>query len=75
MGVRVAVAGATGAVGREMLRTLAERQFPCNEVFALASAKSAGKELSYGDDKIVKVQTLDKFDFSQADIALFFSRW
>jgi len=71
MGVRVAVAGATGAVGREMLRTLAERQFPCDEVFALASAKSAGKELSYGDDKIVKVQTLDKFDFSQADIALF----
>jgi aspartate-semialdehyde dehydrogenase len=71
MGVRVAVAGATGAVGREMLRTLAERQFPCDEVFALASSKSAGKELSYGDDKIVKVQSLDKFDFSQADIALF----
>ena len=71
MGVRVAVAGATGAVGREMLRTLAERQFPCDEMFALASAKSAGKELSYGDDKIVTVQSLDKFDFAQADIALF----
>jgi len=71
MGVRVAVVGATGAVGREMLRTLAERQFPCDEVFALASAKSAGKELSYGDDKIVTVQSLDKFDFSNADIALF----
>ena len=71
MGVRVAVAGATGAVGREMLRTLAERQFPCDEIFALASAKSAGKELSYGDDKIVTVQSLDKFDFAQADIALF----
>ncbi len=71
MGVRVAVAGATGAVGREMLRTLAERQFPCYEIFALASAKSAGKELSYGDDKTVTVQSLDKFDFAQADIALF----
>ena len=71
MGVRVAVAGATGAVGREMLRTLAERQFPCDEIFALASAKSAGKELSYGDDKTVTVQSLDKFDFEQADIALF----
>ena len=71
MGVRVAVAGATGAVGREMLRTLAERQFPCDEIFALASAKSAGKELSYGDDKIVTVQSLDKFDFAQADLALF----
>ena len=71
MGVRVAVAGATGAVGREMLRTLAERQFPCDEIFALASAKSAGKELSYGDDKNVTVQSLDKFDFAQADIALF----
>ena len=71
MGVRVAVAGATGAVGREMLRTLAERQFPCDEIFALASAKSAGKELSYGDDKTVTVQSLDKFDFAQADIALF----
>ena len=71
MGIRVAVAGATGAVGREMLRTLAERQFPCDEIFALASAKSAGKELSYGDDKIVTVQSLEKFDFAQADIALF----
>ena len=71
MGVRVAVAGATGAVGREMLRTLAERQFPCDEIFALASAKSAGKELSYGDVKTVTVQSLDKFDFAQADIALF----
>ena len=71
MGVRVAVAGATGAVGREMLRTLAERQFPCDEIFALASAKSAGKELSYGDDKTVTVQSLDKFEFAQADIALF----
>ncbi|MGB1181148.1 MAG: aspartate-semialdehyde dehydrogenase, partial [Candidatus Puniceispirillaceae bacterium] len=71
MGVRVAVAGATGAVGREMLRTLAERQFPCDEIFALASAKSAGKELSYGDEKTVTVQSLDKFDFAQADIALF----
>ena len=71
MGYRVAVVGATGAVGREMLKTLAERAFPADEVIALASAKSAGREVSYGEDDIIKVQALDKFDFANADIALF----
>ena len=71
MGYRVAVVGATGAVGREMLKTLAERHFPADEVIALASSKSAGCEVSYGEDDVVKVQPLDKFDFANADIALF----
>ena len=71
MSYNVAVVGATGAVGREMLQTLAERKFPSAKVYALASSKSAGRELSYGEDDIVKVQALDSFDFSTADIALF----
>ena len=71
MGYKVAVVGATGAVGREMLQTLSERKFPADEVFALASEKSTGKEISYGEDGVIKVTSLDKFDFSNADIALF----
>ena len=71
MSYNVAVVGATGAVGREMLQTLAERKFPSAKVYALASSKSAGRELSYGEDDVVKVQALDSFDFSTADIALF----
>ena len=71
MGYKVAVAGATGAVGREMLQTLSERNFPADEVFALASEKSAGREVSYGDDGVLKITALDKFDFSNADIVLF----
>ena len=71
MSYNVAVVGATGAVGREMLQTLAERKFPAAKVYALASSKSAGRELSYGEDDVIKVQALDSFDFSTADIALF----
>ena len=71
MSYNVAVVGATGAVGREMLQTLAERRFPAAKVYALASSKSAGRELSYGEDDVIKVQALDSFDFSTADIALF----
>ena len=71
MGYKVAVVGATGAVGREMLQTLSERKFPADEVFALASEKSIGKEISFGEDGVIKVTSLDKFDFSIADIALF----
>lgn len=71
MGYKVAVVGATGAVGREMLQTLSERNFPADKVYALASAKSVGRELSYGEDDIVTVEALDKFDFANADIALF----
>ena len=71
MGYNIAVVGATGAVGREMLRTLAERDFPADKVYALASSRSAGREVSYGDDDVLKVESLDSFDFSQAHIALF----
>ena len=70
MGYRVAVAGATGNVGREMLNILAERQFPADEVVALASRKSLGTEVSYGD-KTLKTKDLDTFDFTGFDIALF----
>lgn len=69
MGYRVAVVGATGNVGREMLNILAERKFPVSEVIALASARSVGQELSFGD-KRVKVQNLEHFDFSTVDFAL-----
>ena len=71
MGFRVAVAGATGAVGHEILNILAERDFPADEIVALASRNSVGKELSYGDDKILKVKSLDEFDFAGYDLALF----
>ena len=70
MGYRVAVVGATGNVGREMLNILAERQFPADEVVALASRKSLGTEVSYGD-KTLKTKDLDTFDFTGFDIALF----
>ncbi len=70
MGYRVVVAGATGAVGREMLNILAERQFPADEVAALASRRSLGTEVSYGD-KTLTTQDLDTFDFAGWDIALF----
>ena len=70
MGYRVAVVGATGNVGREMLNILAERQFPADEVVALASRRSLGTEVSYGD-KTLKTKDLDQFDFTGWDIALF----
>ena len=71
MGYRVAVVGATGAVGREMLQTLAERNFPADKIYALASSRSAGREVSYGEDEVLTIGSLDKFDFADADIALF----
>jgi aspartate-semialdehyde dehydrogenase len=71
MGYRVAVVGATGAVGREILKTLAERRFPVSEVAAVASGKSAGKEVSFGEKTVLKVQALDSFDFKGWDIGLF----
>jgi aspartate-semialdehyde dehydrogenase len=70
MGYRVVVAGATGNVGREMLNILAEREFPVDELAALASRKSMGTECSFGD-KTVKTKDLDTFDFTGWDIALF----
>lgn len=71
MGYKVAVVGATGNVGREILSILAEREFPVSEVVALASKSSIGREVSFGDTKILKVKVLDDFDFSDTDIALF----
>jgi len=70
MGFTVAVVGATGNVGREMLTTLAERDFPADNVVALASSRSIGKEVSFGEDDILKVQGLDTFDFRGIDIVL-----
>ncbi|MBS0519598.1 MAG: aspartate-semialdehyde dehydrogenase [Proteobacteria bacterium] len=70
MGYRVAVVGATGNVGREMLQILAERNFPADEVVALASSRSSGRSVSYGENAVLKVQDLAKFDFKGIDIAL-----
>jgi len=70
MGYRVVVAGATGNVGREVLNILAERQFPADEVVALASRKSLGTEVSFGD-KTLKTKDLGIFDFAGWDMALF----
>ena len=70
MGYKVAVVGATGNVGREMLNILAERQFPVDEIVALASRRSLGTQVSFGD-KTLTTKDLDTFDFSGWDIALF----
>jgi aspartate-semialdehyde dehydrogenase len=69
MGYAVAVAGATGNVGREILGILAEREFPADEVIALASRKSQGVEVSYGE-RTLTVKALEHFDFSRVDICL-----
>ena len=68
-GFKVAVAGATGNVGREMLNILAERRFPVSEVVALASSRSIGREVSFGD-RILKCKVLENYDFSTTDICL-----
>ncbi|MBV9860104.1 MAG: aspartate-semialdehyde dehydrogenase [Alphaproteobacteria bacterium] len=70
MGFKVAVVGATGNVGREMLSVLAERNFPADDVIALASSRSIGKEVSFGEDDILRVQDLDSYDFRGTDIVL-----
>ena len=69
MAFKVAVVGATGNVGREMLGILAERGFPASEIVALASSRSRGTEISFGD-KILKCRVLDQHDFSDTDICL-----
>ncbi|HVW55167.1 MAG TPA: aspartate-semialdehyde dehydrogenase [Rhizobiaceae bacterium] len=69
MGFKIAIAGATGNVGREMLNILEERGFPADEVVALASRRSVGTEVSYGDHTL-KVRALDNYDFSDTDICL-----
>ncbi len=70
MGYRVVIVGATGNVGRELLNILAEREFPVDEIAALASRKSLGTQISFGDSTL-KTQNLDTFDFTGWDIAFF----
>jgi aspartate-semialdehyde dehydrogenase len=72
MGYRIVVAGATGNVGREVVNILAERAFPADEVAVLASSRSQGIEIEYGDtDKMLKVQNIENFDWSGWDMAIF----
>lgn len=69
-GYTVAVVGATGNVGRELLQILWERQFPVKRVIALASERSVGREVSFGEDEVLKVEDLATFDFKGVDIVL-----
>src|SRR4030088_1299346 len=69
MGFKVAVVGATGNVGREMLNILDAREVPAGEVVAIATRKSLGTEVSFGD-KTLKVKALEHYDFSDVDICL-----
>ena len=72
MGYRIAVAGATGSVGREMINILAEREFPADEVVALASSRSQGDQIEFGDTgKMLKVRNIEHFDPKGFDMALF----
>jgi aspartate-semialdehyde dehydrogenase len=71
MALKVAVVGATGAVGREIIKTLAERGFPVTEVVALASGRSAGQEISFGEKTVLKVRDLDRYDFAGTALGLF----
>ncbi|MCW8916697.1 MAG: aspartate-semialdehyde dehydrogenase [Magnetovibrio sp.] len=70
MGFKVAVVGATGNVGREMMQTMVDRNFPADEVVALASHRSVGREVAYGDDKTLKCEDLATYDFTGTDIVL-----
>lgn len=69
MGFKIAIAGATGNVGREMLDILHERGFPADQVIPLASRRSQGTEVSFGDETL-RVQALENYDFSDTDICL-----
>lgn len=71
MAYKIAVVGATGNVGREILEILDQRNFPVREVVALASRNSVGKKVSFGEEKILSIEALDTYDFSDTDIALF----
>ncbi len=73
MGYKVAVVGATGNVGREILQTLAERSFPIDQIVALASKRSLGRDVTFGDNDVLKVGVLSEFDFKGFDVALFSS--
>ncbi len=71
MGYKVAVAGATGAVGREIIKTLFERAFPIDDIVALASPRSVGQEISFGDRRILTVRNLETYDFAGTNFGLF----
>ena len=71
MTYRIAIVGATGTVGQEMMNILAERAFPVSEVIALASRKSLGQEVHYGEEKTLRVLALEDYDFAGVDIAFF----
>ena len=72
MGYKIAIAGATGSVGREMVNILAEREFPADEIAVLASSRSQGEEMEYGDTgRMLKVQNIEHFDPAGWDMALF----
>jgi aspartate-semialdehyde dehydrogenase len=71
MSYKIAVVGATGNVGREILEVLHEKSFPATEIVALASRSSISKEASFGDFEVLKVQDIDNYDFTGTDIALF----
>ena len=72
MGYRVAVVGATGNVGREIMQVLSEREFPIDEVAAIASSRSAGTHVEYGDTgRMLKCHNIEHFDWAGWDIALF----
>jgi aspartate-semialdehyde dehydrogenase len=72
MGYRIVVAGATGNVGREVVNILAEREFPADEIAVLASSRSQGVEIEYGDtDRMLKIQNIENFDWAGWDMAIF----
>ncbi len=70
-GWNIAILGATGAVGEALLETLAERQFPVGEIYALARADSAGEHLRFGGKSVMRVQDAAEFDWTQAQLAFF----
>ena len=71
MAHKVAVVGATGTVGREILKTLAERAFPVSDITALSTGRGGGAEVSFGEDRVLRVKSLEGFDFSDTDLAFF----
>ncbi|MGG5811396.1 aspartate-semialdehyde dehydrogenase [Falsiroseomonas sp. CW058] len=71
MGYKLAVVGATGTVGREILKTLAERNFPAEDVVALSTGRAGGQEVSFGEDRVLRVKGLEGFDFGDTDLAFF----
>ena len=66
--LNIAIAGATGTIGKEVLGMFAERNFPSSQIIALASSNSIGQEISYGEEKILKIQGLENFDFQQGKL-------